>query len=125
MAQAYLGKVFLYQKKYAEALGLFNAVIASRPNIEDLPFTDNFDITKENGPESIFAVQHSVGTDGSGGDNGNVGDMLNFPYGNGLPITCCGFFQPTLDLANSFKVNSSWFAISLITLTVLILTNRI
>jgi len=106
MAQAYLGKVLLYQKKYAEALPLFDAVIASRPNIEGLPYTDNFDITKENGPESIFAVQHSVGTDGSGGDNGNVGDMLNFPYGNGLPITCCGFFQPTLDLANSFKVTT-------------------
>ncbi|MEJ5962572.1 RagB/SusD family nutrient uptake outer membrane protein [Pedobacter immunditicola] len=107
MAQAYLGKVLLYQKKYGEALPLFNAVIASRPNIETLPYKDNFDITKENGPESIFAVQHSVGTDGSGGDNGNVGDMLNFPYGNGMPITCCGFFQPTLDLANSFKVTAA------------------
>jgi tetratricopeptide (TPR) repeat protein len=105
-AQAYLGKVLLYQKNYAGALPLFNAVIAARPNITTLSFTDNFDILKENGPESIFAVQHSVGTDGSGGDNGNVGDMLNFPYGNGLPITCCGFFQPTLDLANSFKVNA-------------------
>lgn len=107
IAQAYLGKVFLYQKKYAEALTLFNTVIAARPNITTLNYMDNFDITKENGPESIFAVQHSVGTDGSGGDNGNVGDMLNFPYGNGLPITCCGFFQPTLDLANSFKVDGS------------------
>ena len=105
-AQAYLGKVLLYQKNYAGALPLFNAVIAARPNITTLSFTDNFDILKENGPESIFAVQHSVGTDGSGGDNGNVGDMLNFPYGNGLPITCCGFFQPTLDLANSYKVNA-------------------
>lgn len=107
IAQAYLGKVYLYQKKYAEALPLFNSVIASRANIETLPYTDNFDITKENGPESIFAVQHSVGSDGSGGDNGNVGDILNFPYGTGLPITCCGFFQPSIDLANSFKVTAA------------------
>jgi tetratricopeptide (TPR) repeat protein len=107
IAQAYLGKVFLYQKKYSEALALFNAVIAARPRIGALPFTDNFDITRENGPEAIFSVQHSVGTDGSGGDNGNVGDMLNFPYGNGIPINCCGFFQPTIDLANSFKVNAA------------------
>ncbi|WP_432712537.1 RagB/SusD family nutrient uptake outer membrane protein [Pedobacter sp.] len=105
IAQAYLGKVFLYQKKYAEALPLLNAVITAKPNIETLPFTDNFDITKENGPESIFAVQHSVGTDGTGGDNGNVSEMLNYPYASGLPINCCGFFQPTIDLANSFKVN--------------------
>lgn len=104
-AQAYLGKVFLYQKKYPEAYDLLNAVILAKPSLVDMPYTDNFDITKEDGPETIMSVQHSVGTDGTGGDNGNVGDMLNFPYGN-APINCCGFFQPTIDLANSFKVDA-------------------
>ncbi|ALL04730.1 hypothetical protein AQ505_04060 [Pedobacter sp. PACM 27299] len=102
-AKAYLGKVYLYQKKYLDALPLFNDVIAARPTIESLPFTNNFDVTKENGPEAIFSVQHSVGTDGTGGENGNVGDMLNFPYGS-TPISCCGFFQPSFDLTNAFKV---------------------
>ncbi|WGQ12135.1 RagB/SusD family nutrient uptake outer membrane protein [Pedobacter gandavensis] len=106
-AKAYLGKVYLYQKKYLDALPLFNDVMAARPSIETIPYTDGFDVTKENGPEAVFAVQHSVGTDGSGGDNGNVGDMLNFPYNSSLPITCCGFFQPSIDLANSFKVNAA------------------
>jgi hypothetical protein len=106
-AQAYLGKVLLYQKKYAEALPLFNAVIASRPNIQTLNYKDNFDIKTENGPESIFAVQHAVNGDGTGGDNGNVGDMLNYPYGGTSKTTCCGFFQPSVDLANSFKVNAA------------------
>ncbi|MBC8987751.1 RagB/SusD family nutrient uptake outer membrane protein [Pedobacter sp. N36a] len=104
-AKAYLGKVYLYQKKYLDALPLFNDVIAGRPGIESLPFANNFDVTKENGPESIFAVQHSVGTDGSGGDNGNVGDMLNFPVGSAA-INCCGFFQPSFDLVNAFKVTA-------------------
>ncbi|MDQ0969836.1 hypothetical protein QFZ20_005239 [Flavobacterium sp. W4I14] len=104
-AQAYLGKVFLYQKKYPEAYDLLNAVILAKPSLVDMPYSDNFDITKEDGPETIMSVQHSVGTDGTGGDNGNVGDMLNFPYGN-APINCCGFFQPTIDLANSFKVSA-------------------
>lgn len=104
-AQAYLGKVLLYQKKYTEAYDLLNAVILAKPSLTDMPYSDNFDITKEDGPETIMSVQHSVGTDGTGGDNGNVGDMLNFPYGN-APINCCGFFQPTIDLANSFKVNA-------------------
>ena len=104
-AQAYLGKVLLYQKKYPEAYDLLNAVILAKPSLVDMPYTDNFDITKEDGPETIMSVQHSVGTDGTGGDNGNVGDMLNFPYGN-APINCCGFFQPTIDLANSFKVDA-------------------
>jgi hypothetical protein len=107
IAQAYLGKVLLYQKKYAEAYEQLNAVILGKPDLLGLPFTDNFDITKENGPESLFAVQHAVGTDGTAGDNGNVGDILNFPYGTGLPITCCGFFQPSVDLANAFKVDAS------------------
>jgi len=104
-AQAYLGKVLLYQKKYTEAYDLLNAVILAKPSLTDMPYSDNFDITKEDGPETIMSVQHSVGTDGTGGDNGNVGDMLNFPYGN-APINCCGFFQPTIDLANSFKVSA-------------------
>ncbi|MBB6501269.1 RagB/SusD family nutrient uptake outer membrane protein [Pedobacter cryoconitis] len=107
IAQSYLGKVFLYQKKYAEAYALLNAVILAKPDLVTLPYTDNFDITKKNGPEAVFSVQHSVGTDGTGGDNGNVGDMLNFPYGNGLPINCCGFFQPSIDLANAYKVDAN------------------
>ena len=105
-AQAYLGKVFLYQKKYPEAYELLNAVILAKPSITTLAYGDNFDITKEDGPESIMAVEHSVGTDGTGGDNGNVGDILNFPYGN-APINCCGFFQPSIDLANAFKVDAA------------------
>jgi len=103
-AQAYLGKVFLYQKKYPEAYDLLNAVILAKADLTTMPYADNFDITKEDGPETIMSVQHSVGTDGTGGDNGNVGDILNFPYGN-TPINCCGFFQPSIDLANSFKVD--------------------
>lgn len=108
IAQAYLGKVLLYQKKYAEAYTQLNAVIAVKPDLATLPFTDNFNIEKENGPESVFAVQHAVGTDGTGGDNGNVGDMLNFPYA----IACCGFFQPTVDLANAYKTDAAGLPLS-------------
>ncbi|GAA4806145.1 RagB/SusD family nutrient uptake outer membrane protein [Olivibacter ginsenosidimutans] len=101
-AKAYLGKFLLYQERYDEALPLLKDVIASRPDITSLPFTDNFDVTKENGPESIFSVQHTINPDGTG-DNGNVGDMLNFFYGT-APISCCGFFQPSFDLVNSYRV---------------------
>ena len=106
-AQAYLGKVLLYQKKYTEAYAQLNAVISAKGDLTNMPYTDNFDITKEDGPESIVVVEHSVGTDGTGGENGNVGDMLNYPYGSVTPINCCGFFQPTIDLANSFKVDAA------------------
>ncbi|WP_295120717.1 RagB/SusD family nutrient uptake outer membrane protein [uncultured Chitinophaga sp.] len=104
-AQAYLGKVYLYQNKPAEALPLFTTVINAKPVITTLPFTDNFDVTKENGPESIFAAQNAINPDGSG-DNANVGDMLGGFYGN-APVNCCGFFQPTFDLVNAFKVDAN------------------
>jgi tetratricopeptide (TPR) repeat protein len=91
-AQAYLGKVLLYQKKYAEALPLFTTVMSSRPDLSTLDYKANFDITRENGPEAIFAVQHAVGTD---------------PYGGSSKTSCCGFFQPSIDLANSFRVTTT------------------
>jgi starch-binding outer membrane protein, SusD/RagB family len=101
-AQAYLGKVLLYQKKYATALPLFTAVIGAKPSIETMPFENNFDVTKENGPETIFASQHAINPDG-GGDNANVGDMLGGFYGT-APVSCCGFYQPSFDLVNSYRV---------------------
>ena len=104
IAQAYLGKVLLYQKKYPEAYEQLNTVIFAKPNLVDLPFMDNFNIDRENQPEALFAVQHAVGSDGTGGDNGNVGDMLNNPE---ALASCCGFFQPSVDLANAYKVDAN------------------
>lgn len=103
-AKAYLGKVYLYQQQYAEALVLFKEVIAARPDLEGIPFLNNFDVNTENGPESILAVQHAINPDG-GGDNANVGDMLGGLYGS-APANCCGFFNPSFDLVNAFRVTS-------------------
>lgn len=103
-AQAYLGKLYLYQKKYAEALPLFQDVINNKPALSTLAFDANFNIKTKNGPEGILVSQSIINPDGSG-DNGNVGDMLGGLYGG--PINCCGFFQPTVDLVNSFKVDAN------------------
>lgn len=105
-AKAYLGKIYLYQNKHALALPLFNEVIASRPDLTTLDFRANFDVTVRNGPETIFAVQHSV-NDAANGRRGNVGSILNAPFLAGLPVSCCGFFTPSFDLANSFRVTSA------------------
>lgn len=104
-AEAYLGKVYLYQKKYTDALPLFKDVISKKPELTTLRFQDNFNIQTENGPEGILVAQHIINADGSG-DNGNVGDMLAGLY-NSAPISCCGFYQPSVDLVNAFKVNAS------------------
>lgn len=104
-AKSYLGKVYLYQKKYAEALSLFKEVIDGKPNLEGLPFLNNFNINTENGPEAIFVAQHAINPNGSG-DNANVGDMLGGLYGS-APANCCGFFNPSFDLVNSFRVTAT------------------
>ena len=60
-AQALLGKVFLYQKKYAEAATVLESVIT--PNAFSLVpnFASQFLISGENGPESVFEIQYSNG----------------------------------------------------------------
>ncbi|HLT94857.1 MAG TPA: RagB/SusD family nutrient uptake outer membrane protein [Membranihabitans sp.] len=102
-AKAYLGKLYLYQGKNAEALALFKDVIASRPDLKDIPYLDNFSVHTENGPSSIIAAQHVIDPDGSG-ENANVGDMLSGLYGS-APANCCGFYQPSFDLVNVFRVD--------------------
>lgn len=66
-------------------------------------YGDVFDGANRNGKESIYTVQYSV-NDGSGGWNGGWGEVLNFPYkSGGSPGGCCGFFQPSQELVNSFR----------------------
>lgn len=104
IAKAYLGKLYLYQGKHDQALPLFEEVIGG-VDIRNMPFEDNFDIDKEDGPEALMVSKHAINPDGSG-DNANVGDMLGGLYGTS-PIGCCGFFQPTIDLVNSYKVDAN------------------
>ncbi|MDQ2863430.1 MAG: hypothetical protein M3R50_07270, partial [Bacteroidota bacterium] len=60
----------------------------------------------------VFVVQMAVNegsgnaqNNGQGVANGNYGDLLNFPYNAG-PGACCGFFDPSQSLANSYKTNA-------------------
>ncbi len=104
IAKAYLGKVYLYQKKYPEALVLLKDVIGGK-DIKVMPFQNNFDVLTEDGPEVVLASKHAINPDRSG-DNANVGDMLSGLNGNN-PVGCCGFYQPTIDLVNAYKVDNA------------------
>ena len=101
-AAAYLGKVQMFRKKFADAKTTLTAVITSGKTplgvkYALLPkFGDVFDISKKNGSEHVFSVQMTV-NDGTGAANANAGDALNFPYGG--ETGCCGFFQPSFTLA--------------------------
>lgn len=114
-AEAFYGKALLFQGKYAEALPILTGVIengvTSRGIKYDLApsFHDMFNAERENAPEvraeSVFAYEASI-NDGSSGANANFDQILNFPYNAG-PGGCCGFFQPSFELVNSFRTSAT------------------
>lgn len=106
-AAAYLGKTYLYQQKFPEAREIFALVVDQGTNSAGVKydlvpeFKDNFDAATENNAETVFDIQ-MVANDGTGLiSNANQGGKLNFPYNS--PFRCCGFFQPTQDLVNSYR----------------------
>ncbi|MBO9617268.1 MAG: RagB/SusD family nutrient uptake outer membrane protein [Dyadobacter sp.] len=106
-AGALLAKVYLFQKKFAEAKTILEAIVASGKYRLVDKYHDNFQASTNNNAESIFEVQYSVNDGAAGGENGNIGSTLNYPYGGGAFTTCCGFFQPSSDLVNTFKTDAN------------------
>jgi starch-binding outer membrane protein, SusD/RagB family len=110
-AGAFLAKVYLYQKKYNEAKALFDQIIANGKTSAGekygllSKYSDVFKGDFENSKEVIFGVQASVG-DGTPGNNGNVETELPNPHNDG-PGGCCGFYQPSQTLANSFRTTDA------------------
>ena len=110
-AGAVYAKALLFQGKYAAAKPVLDDVYTNGKNAQGVAYallpkySDNFNADTKNSTESVFAVQYSV-NDGSAADNGGWGEVLNFPYTGG-PGTCCGFFQPSQDLVNSFKTSAA------------------
>lgn len=112
-AGAYLGKTYLFQGKFSDAKGMFDQVISSGVTASGakyglLPYYANaFRSTFDNSEESIFASQAAAGTGTI--NNANPGLVLNFPHGSAGPPRpggCCGFNQPSLELANSYRTGS-------------------
>ena len=106
-AAATLAKAYLFQKKYTEARTLLEEIVNSVQYRLVDRYHDNFRAATNNNAESIFEVQHSVNDGAPGGENGNIGSTLNYPYGGGGVTTCCGFFQPSQNLVNAFKTDAS------------------
>lgn len=110
-AGALLAKAYMHQKKYAEAKPLLETIIANGKTSNGKKYalldkySENFLISTKNNAESVFVVQTSV-NDGADGENGNYGDVLNFPYTGG-PGECCGFYQPSQELVNSFRTDAN------------------
>ena len=115
-ARAFLAKAYMFQKKFTAAYPLLQDIIANGKTTNGvkyglLPqFYSNFNPAQKNSKESVFAVQNSVqdgsSVDWGGSPNGSFGDILNFPY-NGGPGACCGFYNPSQDLANAHKTDAN------------------
>ena len=63
-AQALLGKAYLYQDKFAQAADVLDDLITDGPYALTLNYSDIFELSGENGVESVFEVQY---TDVEGG----------------------------------------------------------
>jgi len=104
---ALLAKAYIFQKKFAEAKPLLEAITSSG-KYQLVNYHNNFNPETKNSSESVFSVQMSV-NDGAAGLNGNYGDLSNFP-GTGMfgsqPGACCGTFQPSQYLVNHFKTDA-------------------
>jgi starch-binding outer membrane protein, SusD/RagB family len=110
-AEAFLAKVYMFQRKYEAAKILLEDLITNGVNSGGkkyalVNYADNFNPATKNSEESVFSTQRSVkdgSVTGENYGNGNAGDMLNFPFGG--PANCCGFFQPSQYLVNHYKTN--------------------
>ena len=108
-AAALLGKAHLYQEDWNAAKTMFDWVVengqtANGQALALLPnYGDLFNAAFDNNSESIFAIQAAANTGTT--NNANPDFVLNFPHNTGAsgPGGCCGFFQPSFDLVNSFR----------------------
>ena len=108
-AAAYLAKVYMYEHKFAEAKTLYDEIIAngvtSNNKKYDLQpeYWKNFDAANENSAEAVFSQQNSAS--GIVTAAAETSYELAYPYGG--DFGCCGFFQPSENLVNSFKVDAN------------------
>src|SRR5437588_3141502 len=106
-AKAYMGRVLTYLHRYPEAITVFDDVIANGPYALEASFDKVWSGFKANwGKETILAFNASVNDGEPSGNNANYGERLNLPH-SGSPFKCCGFHQPSQNMANLFKVNQA------------------
>lgn len=114
-AAAFLAKAYMFQNKFADAKALFDLIIANGKTGKGLKYDlignyhANFRALTEHNSETIFTIEASYG-DGAN-TNGNYDNTLNYPHGGSAttekPGACCGFFQPSQNLVNSFKTTAA------------------
>jgi hypothetical protein len=118
-AKAYLAKALLYaaykQDENNNVTGIDAAMLQQVNSLCDevmasgkyqlaADFADNFLSAKDNGPESVFAIQYSK-DDGTPKGRLDYGHALDYPMNQ--DFGCCGFHAPSYNLVNAFKTDNS------------------
>jgi len=102
-AQSLLGKVYLTQKKYADAKIQLDAVVASNTHILLPSVADIFSLTNENNREIIFAVQFA-----SGVNSNTEGSIMYQQFApTGLISGAKGHNLPTRELYNKYMLTDT------------------
>ncbi len=105
-AEAVLARVKLFQQKYSEAKPLLDDILDNGGFELVDHYFDNYKIATRNNKESIFEIQFTTDDGARASINGNFGDLLCHPSGGDVG-SCCGFFQPSQNFVNAFKVDPS------------------
>jgi len=111
-AAALMGKAKLYQQKFGEAKTWFDDVIANGVTSNGIKYAllddyaQIFNAENDNHAEAVFDVESANNTGSV--QNANAFDDLNYPYNTGPdgPGNCCGFFQPSFEMANSYRTGA-------------------
>ncbi|PZR35758.1 MAG: RagB/SusD family nutrient uptake outer membrane protein [Azospira oryzae] len=116
-AAAYLAKIYMYQNKFTDAKALYDLMLNVNGTGKGVTsngktwglvpkFSDVFKASNDNHEESIWAYQAAANTGSV--NNANPEFDLNWPYNTGAdgPGNCCSFFQPTFEMANSYRTDA-------------------
>lgn len=107
-AKALKAKIMMYRGDMAGAMPILADILTNGVTAKGTSYglednlNNNFNALTENGKESIFAVQYSNAAENMGG----AVFCLAYPHNSG-PGGCCGFYQPSYELVNSFQVDEN------------------
>lgn len=107
-AKAYKGRLQVYTQQYAAAITTLRDVVNSGPYLLETSFDHVWTGFQAfaNGKETILAYEASANDGEPNGGNANYGERLNFPH-SGSPFGCCGFHQPSQNLANFYVTGAN------------------
>lgn len=107
-AKAYKGRLLVYRRQYAAAVPVLTDVVSSGTYALETGFNRVWTGFAQfaNGKETILAFFASANDGDPDARNANWGERLNFPH-EGSPFGCCGFHQPSQNLANFYAVDGA------------------